>query len=204
MSWACRAKWPGASRAKSNITLTPQEQARLASARPVDLEAHQQFLLGRFHLNKGTEEGLRKAIQYFDLAIAKDPGDASAYAGLAEAYIGLSSDYVHPREAMPKAKTAALTALKLDESLAEAHAALGLIHLVYDWDGPAAERELRRAIQLNPSLATARLNYCGLLKHPGTARRGRSGDSAGSRARSAVSADPREWNGSFDVRGAAR
>ena len=150
-----------------NITLTPQEQARLASARPVDPEAHQQFLLGRFHLNKGTGEGLKKAIEYFELAIAKDPGDASAYAGLAEAYKGLSSDYVHPREAMPKAKTAALTALKLDESLAEAHAALGLIHLVYDWDGPAAERELRRAIQLNPSLATARLNYAAYLSTQG-------------------------------------
>ena len=68
---------------------------------------------------------------------------------------------------MPKAKTAALTALKLDESLAEAHAALGFIHLIYDWDGPAAERELQRAIQLNPSLATARLNYAAYLSTQG-------------------------------------
>ena len=167
-----------------NITLTPQEQARLASARPVDLEAHQQFLLGRFHLNKGTEEGLKKAFEYFDLAIAKDPGDASAYAGLAQAYISLSSTYVHPREAMPKAKTAALTALKLDESLAEAHAALGLIHLVYDWDGPAAERELRRAIQLNPSLAMARLNYSAYLSTQGRQ------DEAVQEIRRAVELDP--------------
>ena len=63
-----------------DITLTAQEQARLASARPVDPEAHQLFLLGRFHANKGTEEGLKKAVRYFELAIAKDPGDASAYA----------------------------------------------------------------------------------------------------------------------------
>ncbi len=149
------------------ITLTSQEQARLASARPVNPEAHQQVLLGRFHLNKGAEEGLKKAIQYFELAITKDPGDALAYAGLAEAYISLSSMYVHPREAMPKAKTAALTALKQDESLADAHAALGYIHLIYDWDGPAAERELQRAIQLNPSLATARLNYSAYLSTQG-------------------------------------
>lgn len=149
------------------ITLTSQEQARLASARPVDPEAHRLSLLGRFHANQGTEEGLKKAIQHFDLAIAKDPGSASAYAGLAEAYIGLSSFYVHPREAMPKAKAAARSALKLDESLADAHAALGYIHLIYDWDGPAAERELQRAIQLNPSLSTARLNYAAYLTTQG-------------------------------------
>ncbi len=167
-----------------NVTLTPQEEVRLASARPVDVEAHQQFLLGRFHLNKGTEEGLKKAVEYFELAIAKDPGDASAYAGLAEANIGLSSNYVHPREAMPKAKTAALTALKLNESLAEAHAALGLIHLIYDWDGPGAERELRRAIQLNPSLATARLNYSAYLSTQGRQ------DEAVQEIRRAVELDP--------------
>ena len=72
------------------ITLTSQEQARLASARPVDPEAHQQFLLGLFHLNKGTEEGLKKAIEHFELAIARDPGDASAFVGVAEAYMRLS------------------------------------------------------------------------------------------------------------------
>ena len=149
------------------ITLTSQEQVRLAGVRPVDPEAHRLFLLGRFHANQGTEEGLRKAIEHFDLAIARDPAYASAYAGLAEAYIGLSSFYVHPREAMPKAKTAALSASKLDESLADAHAALGYIHLIYDWDGPAAERELQRAIQLNPSLSTARLNYASYLSTQG-------------------------------------
>ena len=146
-----------------DITLTPQEKERLASARPVDPEAHQLFLLGRVHADKGTEDGLRKAIEYFERAIAKSPGAASAYAGLAEAYAALGFYYVHPREAMPKARAAALSALKLDDSLADAHAALGTIHLFYDWDGPAAERELRRAIQLNPSLASAHLSYAGYL-----------------------------------------
>ena len=81
-----------------------------------------------------------------------------AYAGLAEAYVGLSGFHLPPREVMPKAKRAAETALSLDESLASAHAVLGFIHLVYDWDGPAAERALLRALELNPTLATARLH----------------------------------------------
>src|SRR4029079_9760161 len=95
---------------------------------------------------------------YFDRAIASDPTNAMAHAGLAEAYLGLNGYYVPPREAMPKAKRAAETALSLDESLASAHAVLGFIHLVYDWDGPAAERALLRALELNPTLATARLH----------------------------------------------
>ena len=110
---------------------------------------------------KATEEGLRKAIQYFDAAIARDPANAMAHAGLAEAYAGLSGFYVHPREVMPKAKQAAETALRLDESLADAHAAL--VPLVYDWDGPAAEKALLRALDLNPTLASARLNYAAYL-----------------------------------------
>jgi TolB-like protein/Tfp pilus assembly protein PilF len=142
-----------------DITLTPQEQTRLARARPVDPEAHQLFLLGSFHANKGTEEGFTKAIEYFEMAVAKDPGDAGSYAGMAEAYAEMSSWYIHPKKAMPQAKIAAATAVKLDESLASAHASLGFIHLSYDWDAAAAERELLRAIQLNPSHAAARFNY---------------------------------------------
>jgi TolB-like protein/tetratricopeptide (TPR) repeat protein len=147
-----------------DITLTPHEQTRLAGARPVDPEVHRLVLLGRFHLNNNlTEESLKKALEYFEAAIAKDPGYAAAHVGVAEAYTNLASWFIPPREAMPKAKRAALSALKLDESLADAHAALGAIHLTYDWDGPAAERELQRALQLNPSLGTARMNYAGYL-----------------------------------------
>jgi serine/threonine-protein kinase len=145
------------------ISLTPEEQARLASAVPVDPEVHRQVLLGRHHAAKATEEGLRKAIQYFDLAIAKDPANTLAHAGLAEAYTGLAGYYVDPREAMPKAKRAAETAVRLDESLAEGHAALGYVHLVYEWDAPAAEKALLRALDLNPTLAAARLNYAAYL-----------------------------------------
>ena len=110
------------------ITLTPQEQARLAAARPVDPDVHFQILLGRHHAAKATEEGLRKAVQYFDTAIAKDPMNAMAHAGLADAYTGLNGFYMDPQEAMPKAKRAAETALRLDDSLADAHAALCLLY----------------------------------------------------------------------------
>ena len=146
-----------------DVTLTPQEQVSLARTRTIDPAAHEQVLLGRFHVNKGTEDGFRKAVQAFELAVAMDPENASAHAGLAEAYTMLSSWYMPPREAMPKAKAAAQTALKLDDSNAEAHAALGYAHLIYDWDGPAAKRELVRALQLNPSLAAARVNYAWYL-----------------------------------------
>ena len=102
-------------------------------------------------------------MQHFDAAIAKDPANAWAHAGLAEAYTGLAGFYMDPREAMPKAKQAAETALRLDEALADAHAALGYVHLVWDWNGPAAQKALLRALDLNPSLAQARLNYAAYL-----------------------------------------
>jgi serine/threonine-protein kinase len=152
---------------KVDITLTPQEQVRLATARSVDPEVHRQVLLGRFQAAKSTEDGFRKAVQHFETAIASDGSNAPAHAGLAEAYIGLSGYYVHPRTVMPPAKQAAQTAIRLDESLAEAHAALGFIHLVYDWNGPAAEKELLRALDLNSTLADARLNYAAYLTSQG-------------------------------------
>jgi serine/threonine-protein kinase len=145
------------------VTLTPQEQTLLSSARPINPEVHTQVLLGRHHVAKGTEEALRKAVQYFEAAIAEDPDNALAQAGLGEAYAELNGYYMDPREAMPKAKRAIETAIRLDDSFAEPHATLGFIHLVYDWDGPATERELLRALDLNPTLAVARLRYAGYL-----------------------------------------
>jgi serine/threonine protein kinase/TolB-like protein/Tfp pilus assembly protein PilF len=150
-----------------DITLSPQEQERLASGRPVDPEVHLQVLLGRHHAARATEEGFRKAIQYFDTAIVRDPTSALAHAGRAEAYVGLNGFYMDPQNAMPAAKRAAETALRLDDSLAEAHAALGFIHLAYDWDGPSADKEFRRALDLNPTLAVARLWYSGYLSTQG-------------------------------------
>jgi TolB-like protein/Tfp pilus assembly protein PilF len=144
------------------ITLTPQEEARFAE-RAIDPDMHLQVMLGRHHLAKATEEGLRRAVQYFEAAIANDQENALAHAGLAEAYSSLNGFYMDPLEAMPRAKRAAETALRLDDSLADAHAALGYVHLVYDWDGPSAEQELLRALDLNPSLAIVRLKYAGYL-----------------------------------------
>ena len=145
------------------INLTPQEQVRLTTARPLNPDALNQVLLGRYHTAKATEEGLRKGVQYFDVAISMDPGNALAHAGLAEAYAGLNGFYMDPQVVMPKAKQAVETALRLDESLADAHATLGYIHLVYDWDGPSAEKEFLRALDLNPTLAMARLWYAAYL-----------------------------------------
>jgi tetratricopeptide (TPR) repeat protein len=146
-----------------HVASTAREQARLASAPAVDPEVHRAVLLGRHHTDKGTEEGFRRAVQHFETAIAREPDNALAHAGLAEAYTELSGFYVDPREAMPKAKRAAERALRVDDGIAEAHAALGYVHLVYDWDGPAAERALLRALDLNPTLATARMNYAAYL-----------------------------------------
>ena len=95
--------------------------------------------------------------EIFQAAIAKDPKDALSYAGLANAYRGLSSLYMAPLDAMPKAKAAAARALELDDTLAESHASLGVLKLFYDWDWPGAEKEFRRALELNPSLVEAHL-----------------------------------------------
>jgi serine/threonine-protein kinase len=139
------------------VKLTPQEKARLIRARQVNPEAYEAYLRGRYEWNKRTAEGLRRGADLFQQALAKDPGYAAAYAGLADSYFSLaySADVLRPREGVPKAKAAAVKALEIDESLAEAHATLGAIKLFYDWDWKAAEQELKRAIALNPGYATA-------------------------------------------------
>jgi len=141
------------------IQVTPQEQVRLANARPVNPEAHEAYLKGRYHWNKATEQELRKSIEYFEQSLAKDPNYALAYAGLADTYSSLSSFYAAPREVMPKAMAAATKALGLDETLAAAHTSLGYAKLVYEWDWAVAERELKRAIALNPNHADAHMWY---------------------------------------------
>ena len=141
-----------------DVSLTSEDQARLASAPPVNPVAHREVLLGRHHAAKATGEGLRKAVQHFDNAIAHDSTNASAHAGLADAYTQLGGFYADPRDVLPKARRAAEIALRLDETAAEGHAALVYVHLVYDWNGPAAAKSLLRALDLNPTLARARLN----------------------------------------------
>jgi len=137
-------------------TLTPDEESRLARARPVDPQVHELVLRGRYTLsNAATEQDLRKAVSLFEQALAKDPANAAAYAGLAYCHIGFTDFYLPPWETMPRAKAAALRALEIDETLEDAHTALGGVSFAYDWNWTAAERELRRAIELNPNSAQA-------------------------------------------------
>lgn len=134
----------------------------------VGYEAYDLYLRGRYFWNKRTREDLQRAIELFELALAKDPAYSRAYAGLGDAYALMSSYYWAPStEAIPKARRAALRALELNEGLAEAHASLGLIFLQHDWNWQAAEREYRRAIQLNPNYATAHHWYAELLGFQG-------------------------------------
>ena len=145
------------------IKLMPQEQARLARARPIDPEAYESYLKGRYVWNKRTAGELWKSIRCFEAAIERDPGCTVAYAGLADSYLTLL-DYneLLPEEAMAHANSAVSKALDLDEALAEAHSALAHA-LLHAWNWSAAEREFKRAIDLNPSYATARFYYANYL-----------------------------------------
>ncbi len=144
------------------INLTPEEQQRLATARPISAESYEDYLKGRYYWNKRSEESLNKAIEYFQLATQKDPGYALAYAGLADCYSIIGSAIVGTvpsYEVAPKAKAAALKALELDGTLAEAQTSLATVQFNYDWDWAAAATGFRRAIELNPSYATAYQRY---------------------------------------------
>ncbi len=138
------------------IILTPEEQARLESARPVDPQAHELLLKGRYHRGKRTQESVKKALSYFDRAIASDPAWAEGYVGVADCYnmLGYYSALA-PHEAYPKAQSAARKALELDPSLAEAYTALGVVLRDYEWDWPGAEQQFQRALEFNPGCAEA-------------------------------------------------
>jgi TolB-like protein/DNA-binding winged helix-turn-helix (wHTH) protein/Tfp pilus assembly protein PilF len=131
---------------------------------PKASEAYELYLKGRYFSNKRTMQGLQQAIEYFQEAVDKDPAYARAYAGLAEAY-ALMGGYsgLPPTEFISKARAAAQRALQLDERLPEAHTALAVIAQTYDWDWPTAEKEYKRAIQLNPNYATAHHWYAECL-----------------------------------------
>jgi len=140
------------------INVNPQEQAALRNVTVVNPAAYTSYLKGRYFWNKRTADGLRVALAYFSQAIDEDPKYARAYSGLADTY-ALLGDWQYavmtPREALPKAKAAALEALKLDGTLGEAHNSLAFCLDGFDWDFDAAGKEFQRAIELNPGYATA-------------------------------------------------
>lgn len=155
------------------IKLTPQEETFLASVRQVNPEAHEAYLKGRFHENNWTAVGFKRAIEYYKMAIEKDPEYAHAYAGLADAYVGLGVwGVTSSKEAMPEAKAAALKALKLDNTLAEAHSSLGGVLFLYERDWKAAKEEYEEAISLNPNNAIALQRYADYLTTMGDTKEG--------------------------------
>ena len=138
------------------INVTAQELGRLNSASPVNPEVYQLYLKGRFFLERRTEAGMKKAVECFEEALQKDPNSALAYSGLADSYGLLGNfNFLPPKEAYPRAQAAAMKALELDDTLAEAHAAFA--HNVYGFE--EREKHFKRAMELNPSYAAAHLWY---------------------------------------------
>jgi TolB-like protein/DNA-binding winged helix-turn-helix (wHTH) protein/tetratricopeptide (TPR) repeat protein len=156
------------------IKLTPQEQVRLTASRPVDPQALEAYLKGWFHWYRVTPEDLQTALEYFQLALQKDPNFAPAYAGMGLVWLVRGCwGMVAPSEAAAKGRKAVLGALELDNTLAEGYYVAAGFNFYYDWDWTEAQRGYQRAIQLNPNFADARAIYWDLLttmKRPEGAR----------------------------------
>jgi tetratricopeptide (TPR) repeat protein len=151
------------------LRLTGEQQEHLARRSAVDHEAYHLYLKGRYLWNHRNDASLKKAIEFFERAVTRDPRYAVAYVGLADSYALLACQVafgsLDPQEAYPKATAAARKALDLDGDLAEAHASLGNVFASYDWNWSAAEQEFRRSIELNPRYATAHHWYAELLTY---------------------------------------
>jgi tetratricopeptide (TPR) repeat protein len=161
------------------------EEARVLSKTPTEnLEAYNLYRQGCEYYEKWSEENYNKALGFFQQAIEKDPGFALAYSRIADNYVIAANLYLSPREAFSKAKEAALKAVELDDNLAEAHASLGFVHYHYDWDWAAADKEFRRAIDLNPQSSESHRLYMEYLAGM------RRFDEAYDQGRQAVESDP--------------
>ena len=149
--------------------MTGAEKKQIAKRYTENPEAYRLYLKGRFHLNKRTEDGLKKGLEYFKRAIETDPSYAAAYSGMADCYtlLGAAGYSMPPREAMPKAKAAAMKALEIDDTLAEAHTSLAFVKFRLDWDWAGAEGEFKRALELNPNYAAAHHWYAVFLSAMG-------------------------------------
>ncbi len=169
------------------LKLTPQEQARFSATPPVNPEAYEAFLKGRYYWYKRSPDALKKGLECLQQAVGKDPTYALSHAGLADAYASLGWDLfaaVAPREAFPKAKLAAQKALALDANCAEAHAQLGHVAAFYEWDWVAAETAFRRALDLKPQYGVAHIWYSHFLHAVGRTAE------AFAESQSAVECDP--------------
>jgi len=155
------------------ISLTPGERASLASTHPFDPEAHEDYLKGLYYFNQRTEDSLNKSVAYFQQAVARDPNYSLGYSGLADAYALLGFRGGLPsKDTLLRAKTAAMKAIALDDALAEPHASLAFIAETHEWDWATAEREYKRALELNPGDARAHHWYAGYLMYVGRLEQG--------------------------------
>lgn len=150
------------------VKLTGEEEQRLTKNNTENSEAYILYLTGNYFLNKRTRDAIRKGIDYFNQSLEKDPNYALAYAGIANGYGLLAGNYyISPKEGYPKEREASLYALKLDNKLAEAHASLADVLNNYDWNWEEANREFRKALELNPNYATAHHWYAMALATQG-------------------------------------
>jgi len=150
------------------ISLTPQDRQTLAFTRPIDPEAYEDYLKGRYYFNQRTRDALDKSIGFFQQAIARDPGYALGYSGLADTYAMLGFRGGLPsKDALSRAKAAALKAIELDDTLAEPHSSLAFIAETHEWDWATAEREYKRALLLNAGDARTHNWYAGYLMYVG-------------------------------------
>jgi serine/threonine-protein kinase len=138
---------------KIKVTVSPEENARLARDRKVDPATYEAYLRGMFYLNKGTPDEIKKGMAYFHEAVEKDPGDPQAYAGLALGYVTIAHGPDPPEDALLSARAAAERAVRLDDTQAEAHLVLAVIKGYYDYDWGTAQRMMDHALEINPSLA---------------------------------------------------
>jgi serine/threonine protein kinase/Tfp pilus assembly protein PilF len=167
------------------VVLTAEDQARLARTKPVNAEAYQACVYGRFYWNKWTRAGFQRSLDYFRIAVSKDPSYAPAYAGIADVYATLWYNGAVPFDSVePYWRPAAQKALDLDAEMAEGHVSLAATRIVYDWDWSGSEQELKHALILNPGYATGHHWYALLLSALGRH------DSAISEVRRARELDP--------------
>jgi tetratricopeptide (TPR) repeat protein len=167
------------------LTLTGQEKEQLKKLYTDDTEAYELYLKGRYQLNRLTDDGILKSLEYFQRAIEKDPEFALAHAGLASSYNALGGFNVRrPKEVYPNARSAAQDALRLDPLLVQAHTELAIVNLTFDWDWTGAEREFKRAIEINSSDSDAHYYYAYYLAFSGQF------DSAIAQVRRAQELDP--------------